>query len=83
MATGPDAWDDVTLSRLTDTPLRWLTRMLNGIENGMDWPKTYHESARHLHTKGKQSQPRPPGLQSAPHHVADLQEMGHYEIETP
>ena len=38
-ATGPDAWDDVTLSRLTDTPLRWLTRMLNGIENGMDWPR--------------------------------------------
>ena len=22
IATGPDAWDDVTLSRLTDTPLR-------------------------------------------------------------
>ena len=38
-ATGPDAWDDVTLSRLTDTPLRWLTRMLNGIEKGMDWPR--------------------------------------------
>ena len=38
-AIGPDAWDDITLSRLTDTPLRWLTRMLDGIERGMDWPR--------------------------------------------
>ena len=29
----------MSLTRLTDTSLRWLTRMLNGIEKGMDWPR--------------------------------------------
>ena len=38
-ASGPDAWEDVTLSNLTDTPLRWLERMLNEIEKGMKCPR--------------------------------------------
>ena len=38
-ATGPDAWEDVTFSKLTFTPLRWLTTMLKEIEKGMKWPR--------------------------------------------
>ena len=37
-ASGPDALEYVTLDKLTDTPLRWLAKMLNEIEKGMKWP---------------------------------------------
>ena len=38
-AAGPDAWEDITLSKHTDTSLRWLATMLNEIEKGMKWPR--------------------------------------------
>ena len=78
-ATGPDAWDHVTLSRLADTPLRSLTRMLNGIEKGIDWPR--HITKAHATCTPKENRAShdpllPPSLQSAPHHVTDPHEMG-------
>ena len=48
-AAGPDAWEDVTLSKLTDTPLRWLATMLNEIENGMKWPRQITKAHATLH----------------------------------
>ena len=38
-ASGPDTWEDETLSKLTYTPLRWLATMLMEIEKGMKWPR--------------------------------------------
>ena len=70
---GPDAWEDITLSKLTDTPPRWLAKMLNENRESDEMAKTDHRSTRDLHIKGEPSKPRSLCVQSVAHHVTDLQ----------
>ena len=54
-AADPDAWEGITLSKLTDTPLRWLATMLNEIEKGMKWPRQVTKAHATYQRRAKQA----------------------------
>ena len=79
-AAAPDAWEDVTHSKLTDNPPRWLSRMLNEIEKEMNGQRRSLKHKR-LASPKKAEQVTTLSVLRVAHHVTDLQEMGFDEAQ--